>query len=191
MSRTFILFFCFNYYFDCTQNQTTLISKIIIIFRIVFVFSIDPPPKIEVLPLRVSNQNKPSPSSSSSSYETLSKEKVTKKTSRELTADDYYEIYRKTKEGEKRKGVERKASFSSSTQENRRESSSTNISRSKSFSAYSIKNRQKPDEFVRKSDDRLNVEDQADNCNHENNNMLEQTSQRPPEIKVTGGIAER
>ena len=119
---------------------------------------------------------------------------MTKKTSRELTADDYYEIYRKTKEGEKvekRKGVERKASFSSTTQENRRESSSTNISRSKSFSAYSIKNRQKPDEFARKSDDRLNVGDQADNCNHENNNMLEQTSQRPPEIKVTGGIAER
>ena len=109
---------------------------------------------------------------------------MTKKTSQQATAQDYYEIYKKLQEGEKRKGVERKSSFSS--QENRRESS--NISRSKSFSAYSIKNRKRVDDPVDpKSDDWLKVrEDQADN-----NNMLEQTSQRPPEIKVTGGIAER
>ncbi len=110
-----------------------------------------------------------------------------------LSAQDYYAIYRNSKESGNGKKVERKGSFSSSAstspKENRPENSQ-GLNRSKSFSAYSLQNRNKnpaADDLNRRGKE----EDQADNSVKEDNKMLEQNNKRPPEIKVTGGIAER
>ena len=110
-----------------------------------------------------------------------------------LSAQDYYAIYRNSKETGNGKKVERKGGFSSSAstspKENRPENSQ-GLNRSKSFSAYSLQNRNKnpaADDLIRRGRE----EDQADKCVKEDTNMLEQNNKRPPEIKVTGGIAER
>ena len=121
------------------------------------------------------------------------KEKLTKKNSQDLTAEDYYQIYRKTKEASTtKKGLERKSSFTSPSttatsqqqQENRRESTSTSLGRSKSFSSYSAR---------RPGHETLSDADQVDGTTTTKTdaNMLEQSNKKPPEVKVNGGIAER
>ena len=132
------------------------------------------------LPLKISNQTNKIPPVSSP-----------KKTNKELTAEDYYQIYKRSKEsvGPTKKTLERKSSFTSpsatSKTENRTRES---VSRSKSFSAYSAK----PGRLRDSSGDRLSVDEVVDSDVKANIIMLEQNNQKPTEItKVTGGIAER
>ena len=138
------------------------------------------------LPLKISNQTNKIPPVSSP-----------KKTNKELTAEDYYQIYKRSKEsvGPTKKTLERKSSFtspstSSKTENRTRES----VSRSKSFSAYSAKpGHSVSNERLRDSSgDRLSVDEVVDSDVKANIIMLEQNNQKPTEItKVTGGIAER
>jgi hypothetical protein len=137
-------------------------------------------------PLTDSNQNQlPAGSTSRSSIQNQNqnqnqneKEKVVKKSSGQLTAEDYYEIYRNLKaEGglkkSQSKGVTRQSSFSSRASPKEIPKESNKVRRSSTFSVHPLKHR----DF---SPDELNKPE-----------MLEQNNQRPPEIKVTGGIAER
>jgi hypothetical protein len=113
----------------------------------------------------------------------------------QFTAQDYYEIYRKSKEvdgngSKKSKGVQRKSSFSSHSPPTEKEKGG-GLNRSKSFSAYSIKNRRNPSPVELKGHERLS-DIESEICDKVTMDiMLEQNNRRPPELKVTGGIAER
>ena len=112
-----------------------------------------------------------------------------------FTAQDYYNIYRNLKEdtengNKKSKGVQRKSSFSALSPKDQ-PTSSSGLSRSKSFAAYSIQNRRNPSPIENIGHERLS-DKESEICDKAKMDiMLEQTNKRPPEIKVTGGIAER